>query len=64
MSLKSAIINKAFKGRKGIFTNVIEKTDTGAPSNSVQIGTLTWNSYDEDAYIATDASGTHVKINA
>lgn len=64
MSLKARIIDKAFAGRKNVFQNVVEKTTTGAPANSIQIGTLTWNSYDGDAYIATDAAGTHVKINA
>ena len=64
MSLESAIRNKAFAGVKNIWKNVVEKTDTGAPSNNIPTGTLTWNSYDSDAYIATDAAGTHVKINA
>ena len=65
MSLKSSIINKAFIGRKNVFSNILEKTTTGAPSGyTAPVGTLCWNSYDLDAYICTVASTTWVKINA
>lgn len=64
MSIKAKILDKAFLGRKRIFNNSIEKLTTGAPASSVPIGTLCYNSYDDDCYIATDAAGTWVKINA
>lgn len=61
------IVNKAFYGNKKIKggrPECIVKKDTGAPSSVAQVGTLCWNSYDENAYICTVASGTWVKINA
>lgn len=66
MGLKAAIEIKAFVGRRGVLGNVdiIKKTTTGAPSSAAKVGTLCWNTYDEDAYICTVASGTWVKLNA
>ena len=62
MSLKARITDKAFAGRKNIFANVIEVAAT--PTASKPIGTLAWDSTNGNAYIATDAAGTWVKINA
>ena len=64
MGIKAKIIAKAFLGHKNIFTNLIEKKLTGAPTNNSRIGTLCYNSADDDCYIATDAAGTWVKINS
>jgi len=66
MGLKACIENKAFAGRKGALgsPDIINKATTGAPSSAAKVGTLCWNSYDEDSYICTVAAGTWVKINA
>jgi hypothetical protein len=63
----NAIVDKAFYGNPRIKAGrpeCIIKTTTGAPSSAAKVGTLCWNSYDEDAYICTVATGTWVQINA
>ena len=66
MSVKGQIINKAFGGRRNIWSNLIVKTTTGAPSGALgtQVGILCYNSYDDDCYICTVLSTTWVKINS
>ena len=63
MGLKTTIIDKAFGGRQDIWQNVI--TNAGIPSSiTAPVGTLCWDTTNEDAYICTVADTTWVKINA
>lgn len=66
MGLKYAIEQKAFGGRRGVLGNVIiiSKATTGAPTSAAPKGTLLYNTFDDDVYLCTDATGTWVKINA
>ena len=59
------IAQKAFRGNQRIMRGKPHCTvSTGAPTHSTKIGTLNWDITNSDAYIATDAAGTWVKINA
>lgn len=69
MSVWKKVFNKVGKGRhlrpkRNIFQNCRIKTTTGAPSDASPVGTLLYNSYDDDCYVCTVAAGTWVKINA
>ena len=59
------ICEKAFTGNGAVMHGNPNCTmTTGVPTHNVPIGTLNWDVTNSDAYIATDASGTWVKINA
>ena len=59
------VVDKAFSGNAGIKIgkpNVL--ISAGVPDSAAKVGTLCWDSTNNDAYICTVASGTWVKINA
>ena len=67
MSDWSTIVKKAFQHNQGIQKgdpNVLLYGATPNAAVTAPIGTLCWDTVNENAYINTDGSTTWVKINA
>ena len=63
MSVRRAVIEKAFGGYEDPLSKCIK--GAGVPSsNAKRIGIIYYDTTNDNCYIATDTSGTWVKINA
>jgi hypothetical protein len=67
MAKMSKIWKEAFKGNRRICAgrpNVLLKTTTGAIASAAPVGTLCYNTFDNQVHICTVATGTWVRIEA